>query len=157
MAVTWLKPAGTVLYGVAPQPTRVPSARNAKPKRKSPTATETTLLNVVGSDGALLPTTDPSDRSAAAPSKPPGETDMATTLLALAGIFVIDPLPHATTVPSARTAKLAPKQPATPMTLLKPGGGRHSLFRFRPHAATGPKVSCASALTATPTSLLATR
>src|SRR6267142_1681907 len=115
------------------------------------------MLLKAGAEIPFQPTTLPSERNAKFPALPAAAN--ATTLLALAGIFVPVPPPQAAIVPSVRTAKLTPtlppmvKFPATETTLLKFGGGRHSLFRFLPHAATGPGVSCASALVATPTSL----
>src|SRR6266702_4443390 len=102
------------------------------------------MLLAVGTVIPFQPTSVPSERRTTVP--PPAAS--ATTLVALAGGFVA-PVPHSTTVPSVRAAKLAPKLPATAKALVRFGGGRHSLLVLRPQAATLPKVRSASALVAT--------
>src|ERR1039458_3998054 len=84
----------------------------------------------------------------------PPDDAMPTTLVALAGILVMEPAPHETTLPSVRAAKLAAELPATANAFVKSGGGNDSFDAFLPHAATVPNVSLASALIVAPAALL---
>src|SRR5437660_11351715 len=93
-------------------------------------------------------TSVPSERSAMALSVLPMAT--ATMFVKPAGRFVPGPLPHATTVPSPRSARLQLSPPAIAITLLKPGGTMHCLCWLLPHAATGPMVSKATLLVTEP-------
>src|SRR6266481_2226665 len=93
-------------------------------------------------------TSVPSERRAMALSLLPAA--MATMFVRPAGRFVPAPLPHATTEPSPRRARLQLSPPAIAITLLKPGGTMHCLCWLLPQAATGPIVSNATLLVAEP-------